>query len=254
MKRRVRRRCSTLSVDVMIRDPKAFSAAFKETLPVLMGYSTMGMAFGILLVKEAHLNWLWAGLCSVSILSGSLQFAAVEMLRDAIPLWQVALLSLLINIRYCVYGLPLIDDFRRCGALKYYLIGMLSDETYAIQVQDRRPPEADRRKFLFYVAALDHFYWVFGSVTGALIGGVLPWDMRGVDFAMTALFLVILTDQCREKRQRIPAAIGLTATIIARLVCGESHMLPAAMLMMIATLLLLRPKLSALYPDEVTAS
>ena len=235
-------------------DKTAFAAAFRVTLPVLMGYSTMGMAFGILLVKEGGFNWLWAFLCSVSILSGSLQFAAVEIMHDQLPLWQTALLSLLINIRYCVYGLPLIGDFRKCGWKRFYLIGALSDETYALQVQDNRPEKAGREQFLLYVAMLDHIYWIFGSVAGAVLGGVLPWDMRGVDFAMTALFLVILTDQCRDKINRIPAAVGGICTLAALLLFGKDGMLPPAMAGMIIILLWLRPRLEGRFlTQEETA-
>ena len=225
---------------IMLFDRKTLSAAFKVSIPVLMGYSTMGMAFGILMVTDTQFGPLWVLLLSITQESGSLQFASVGMMKTLMPLAETALMSLLINIRYCVYGLSLIDPFKKCGWRKYYMIGALTDETYALLVQDERPGDVKREDFMFLVALFNHLYWIAGTVTGALAGKLLRCDMRGVDFAMTALFLVILTDQVRERVNRIPALIGLLSTVASLLIFGANRMLPPAMLAMIFILLVLR--------------
>lgn len=224
----------------MLFDKKTLLASFKVSIPVLMGYSTMGMAFGILMVTDTQFGPLWVLLLSITQESGSLQFAAVGMMKQLMPLAETALMSLLINIRYSVYGLSLIEPFRKCGLRRFYMIGALTDETYALLVQDERPADVERGDFMFLVALFNHLYWIVGTVTGALIGKLLKCDMRGVDFAMTALFLVILTDQVREKANRIPALIGIVATTASLFIFGANRMLPPAMLAMIVILLLLR--------------
>lgn len=231
---------------------KTVKAAFVSSMPVLMGYLTMGMAFGILLSTQVKgANGLTAAVMSFFTISGSMQFAAVEMLRnaDAFSLVLTAVLALVINIRYAVYGLPFLRTFRPYPRpLKYYLVGTLTDETYAIETQDRRRGR-EKRVYLFCVAFFDHMYWVAGSVAGAVLGNLLPFDTSGVDFAMAALFIVVLVDLCRDADNRIPAVIGgsVTAAVLAVFVAVSpghvNKMLLPAMAVTIALLLVLRGKL-----------
>jgi azlC family protein len=223
---------------------QAWRAAFVVSLPVLMGYTTMGAAFGILLNRIGYGPW-WALFMCVTILSGSLQFAAVGMIAGSMSLAETAVMSLLINIRYSVYGIALIEAFRKCGLKRFYMIFALTDETYALQVQDERPEGVDRGTFMFLIGLLDHLYWIAGGVAGAFAGSMLTFNTRGIDFAMTALFLVILTEQCMEKRNRIPAVIGAGATLGAMLAFGAANMLMPAMLLIIGILLVLRRRLDA---------
>ncbi|MBQ4313859.1 MAG: AzlC family ABC transporter permease [Lentisphaeria bacterium] len=219
---------------------KSIISAFRVSLPVLMGYTTMGMAFGILMVTDTQFGPLWVLLLSITQESGSLQFAAVGMMKQLMPLAETALMSLLINIRYSVYGLSLIEPFKKCGWRRFYMIGALTDETYALLVQDERPADVKREDFMFLVAIFNHLYWIAGTLAGALAGKLIKCDMRGVDFAMTALFLVIMTDQLREKKNRVPAVIGFICTLVSLLIFGENRMLPPAMLAMIFILIFIR--------------
>ena len=120
------------------------------------------------------------------------------------------------------------------------MIGALTDETYALLVQDERPEDVKRGDFMFLVALFNHLYWIAGTLAGALAGKLLKCDMRGVDFAMTALFLVIMVDQLREKKNRIPAAVGLISTVSCLFIFGENRMLPPSMLAMIFILTVFR--------------
>lgn len=224
----------------MFFSKKSVTAAFKVSLPVLMGYTTMGAAFGILMVTDTQFGPLWVLLLSITQESGSLQFASVGMMKQLMPLAETALMSFLINIRYSVYGLSLIEPFSKCGWRRFYMIGALTDETYALLVQDERPEDVKRGDFMFLVALFNHLYWIAGTLAGALAGKLLKCDMRGVDFAMTALFLVIMVDQLREKKNRIPAAVGLISTVSCLFIFGENRMLPPSMLAMIFILTVFR--------------
>lgn len=233
---------------------KTIRAAFISSMPVLMGYLTMGMAFGILLATQVTgANGFVAAVMSFFTISGSMQFAAVDMLRNSegYSLLLTALLAFMINIRYAVYGLPFLRVFRPYARpLRYYLIGTLTDETYAIETQDHRHGK-EKQVYLFCVAFFDHMYWVTGSVLGAVLGKMIPMEWtRGIDFAMVALFIVVLVDLCRDKSNHIPALIGSVVTTGVLLVFLQifpghiNKILLPAMLLVIAILLAVKGPLS----------
>ena len=232
---------------------KVFKAAFISSLPVLMGYSAMGMAAGILLAGTVKLHALpfWAFLSSSINISGALQFIMVNWCDAMIPFAQVALLTFCLNVRYAMYGFSLIEKFRPLPFWKRaYLIWSLTDETYALEVDDRTPEGENPLEFCMGVAALDHLYWISGVVAGSLIGSALPFSSEGIDFAMTALFLVVLTDQCKDKLNRMAAGVGIVSAIAGRLFFSTSNMLIPAMIMMGAAFVILRKKFEAAMPEE----
>ncbi len=220
--------------------------AFISSLPVLMGYTAMGFAAGVLLAVHGgiRLPALWGGLTSAACISGALQFMMVEWIRSGTSLPDVALLTFCLNIRYAMYGLSLLERFRGIPLWKkLYLIWGLTDETYALEVECKIK---NRDKNIFYcllLSAMNHSYWIIGVVSGCLAGEALPFPSKGIDFAMTALFIVILTDQCRDKANRIPAIIGAASSLIALLVFGVGKMLIPSMVLFIAIFLILRSKL-----------
>ena len=235
---------------------RSWKAAFVSSLPVLMGYTTMGMAAGILLARNGGISHapLWGFLTSLTSISGALQFILVEWARDRTALLTVALLTFCLNIRYAMYGLSLLERFHGIGIWrKLYLIWTLTDETYALEVENKHPDGESSLSYCLLVAALDHLYWVVGVFAGALIGAALPFQTKGIDFAMTALFLVILTDQCRDKANRLPAVIGIVSALVARLFFSTDNMIIPTMCLMLATFLVCRRRLEPAgeeTPDE----
>ena len=225
---------------------KTFAKAFTASLPVLMGYTAMGMAAGLLLAGRVNRPdiALWAFFSSISSISGALQFAMVDWIVNRTALLDVALLTLFLNIRYAMYGLSLLEKFRGIGFWKKcYLIWSLTDETFALEADSRFPDKKTNTRYCLQVALLNHSYWVFGVTAGALAGKIIPFSTRGIDFAMTALFLVVLTDQCRERSNRIPAMIGMISAIAGRVFFSVDNMLIPAMILMTAAFLIFRKKL-----------
>ena len=174
-------------------DRKALSAAFPVTVPVLMGYLAIGIAFGLML-QEIGYNFIWAFFMSLTIYAGSGQYLGVTLLGAAASLGTVAVMTLLINFRHLVYGLSMLEKFRGMGPRKLYMIFSLTDETYALLSSARAPVGVDPRNFYFAIALLDQSYWILGSVIGAVAGALIPFSTEGVDFAMTALFVVIAVE------------------------------------------------------------
>ena len=221
---------------------RAFRAAFPATVPVLMGYLAIGMAFGLMLQAIGY-NFIWAFFMSVTIYAGSGQYLGVELLGTAATLGSVALLTFIINFRHLVYGLSLLEKFKGMGIRKLYMIFSLTDETYALLSSARVPERVDPHTYYFAIALLDHSYWILGSVIGAVAGALLPIDITGIDFAMTALFIVIAVDQWKNYKEHLPVFLGFGITLAAVALLGPDAMLIPALCAIVLALLLVRGRL-----------
>ena len=218
---------------------RTFAAAFPVTAPVLMGYLAIGMAFGLMLQSIGY-NVLWAFFMSLVIYAGSGQYLGVSLLATGASLPQVAFLTLMVNFRHLVYGLSLIEKLRGMGPRKLYVIFALTDETYAL-LSSAKPPQGVREHdFYFAVALLDHIYWIAGSVLGSLVGAALGMDTTGVDFAMTALFVVIAVGQWKENKRHLPAVLGGVCTFVSLSLIGPDNFLLPALGALVVLLLSLR--------------
>lgn len=219
----------------------AFKKAFPQTLPVLAGYISLGIAFGILL-REAGYGVLYALLMSIVIFAGSAQFLCVELLAAGAALPQAALLTFLLNFRHFFYGLTMISRYRSTKR-KWYLIFGLTDETYALLSSDKVPTGVDKSDFYFAVTLLDHCYWVIGSVIGSVAGAFIPIDMTGIDFAMTALFAVLFVEQWKAHSKHFPAILGFGVSILALRIFGADNFIIPTLVVICAVLLLFRKRL-----------
>lgn len=221
---------------------RSLRTAFPYTIPVLAGYLCIGVAFGLMLERAGY-NVVWAFFMSLTIYAGSGQYLGVSLLSGCVALGTVALLTFIINFRHLVYGLSMLEKFKGMGKRKLYMIFSLTDETYALLAQTTPPDGVEPGSFYCSIALLDHLYWIAGSVLGSVAGALLAFDTTGVEFAMTALFLVIAVEQWREKGNRIPALLGLGITLLSRLILGAENMLIPALILIVTALLPLRGKL-----------
>ena len=217
--------------------------AFRQSLGVLFGYVFLGTAFGILL-RQAGFGALWSLAFSGLVYAGSLQFVLAGFLAAPTALPTVALMSLFINARHLFYGLSFIERFRSMGKKRPYMIFSLTDETYSVLCgMDEVPAGVDKNGAMFLVALLDQLYWVAGSLLGTFAGG-LPLDFTGIDFSMTALFLVIFLEQWRGAKSHLPALLGLGCGAVFLLALGPDNFLLPALCTTVAVLLLARPALN----------
>ena len=175
-----------------------FLSAFKYSIPVLLGYITIGIAFGLLVAGSGY-PWPLALFMSLWMFAGAGQFIAIGLLAAGTSLWEVAFVQLVVNARHIAYGLSMYKRFKGLGPLKPYMILSLTDETFALLSSlPELPAEADegeRRLLMFYTALLNQAYWVSGSLIGAVAGSFIPFDMNGIAFALTALFVVLMIEQ-----------------------------------------------------------
>ena len=221
---------------------KAFRKAFPYTIPVLTGYLFIGIAFGVMYAEKGY-SFLWAILMSVLVYAGSGQYLAVNFFVPGISFVQVIFLTFMVNIRHIFYGISLLEKFNKIGLKRWYMIFALTDETYSLLCTTNVPEDVDESKFLFAISVMDHFYWVLGSAIGAIAGTVLPINSEGIDFAMTALFVVIFIEQWMDKKNRIPEIIGVVVAIAALILFGANNFVLPAMLAIVALLFVGRKKL-----------
>ena len=218
---------------------KALKAAFPYTLPVMMGYLFLGMAFGILLTSKG-IFYGWALFMSLFVYAGSMQFVAIELLLTPFAPLSAALVTLMVNARHLLYGLSMLEPFKIMGKLKPYMIFSLSDETYSLECSAKPPEGVERKYFLFFIALLDQSYWVIGTLAGVLAGNIFPLDSTGIDFAMTALFLVIFLEQWESTSNHIPALAGLVITFLCLITAGHDNFLLFSMAGILVFLILFR--------------
>ncbi len=221
---------------------QAIKAAFPVTIPVLLGYLSIGIAFG-LLFENAGYNFIWAFFTSLTVYAGAMQFIAVSFFHGGIGLLQIAIMTLVVNFRHVFYGLSFLDRFSGMGKKKWYMVFALTDETYSLLCGRKAPDNVDEKKFYFCVALLNQSYWVLGSVIGSLAGSMITFDTTGMDFAMTALFIVIFLDQWKAYPSHIPALIGLGGTVAVLLVIGPGNLVIPSMILITAALMLVRKQL-----------
>lgn len=219
---------------------QTWAAAFRCTVPVLIGYLAIGIAFGLMLEAIGY-NFIWAFFMSLLVYAGSGQYLGVSLLDLGAALSEVAVLTLLLNFRHIVYGLSMLEKFQTIhGFRKFYLIFALTDETYALLTSVRAPEGIRPADFYFAIAALDQSYWILGSVIGSVAGALLGFDTTGVDFAMTALFVVIAVGQWKENPRHLPAVIGGVCTFISLCLIGPDNFLLPALGAIVVLLLGLR--------------
>lgn len=224
-------------------DKKAFKAAFPHTIPVFAGYLVLGMGFGILLSAKGY-SFIWALVMSVTIFGGSAQYVAVDLLSSGASLISSALLTFMVNARYLFYGISTIEKYKGTGKIKPYLIFGLTDETYSLVCAVDPPEDVNKSKFYFYITILDQLYWVLGSVIGAIAGSTLSFNTEGVDFAMTALFVVIFLDQWLSSKDHLAAIIGVASSVVCLLIFGADNFLIPSMIVISSMLLIMRKRLS----------
>ena len=217
----------------------ALRAAFPRTIPILTGFWFLGLAYGIYM-NVSGFSFLYPMVMSLVIFGGSLEFVAVEMLLSPFAPVQTLAMALLIQARHLFYGLSMLERYRGMGWKKFYLIFGLCDETFSINCTADVPEGVDRGWFMFFVTLLNHFYWFSGSTLGGIFGGLIQFNTEGLDFVMTAMFVVIFLEQWLKDRDHTSALVGLAASAACLVFFGPDDFIIPAMLAILGVLTLLR--------------
>lgn len=206
---------------------RALKAALPYTLPICIGFLFLGMSYGFLM-KSKGFSFVYPMLMSLFIFAGSMEFVTVNLLLSSFHPLSAFLLTLMVNARHLFYGLSMLEKFRHCGWKRSYLIFGMCDESFSINCTVTPPPEVDRGWFMFFVTLLNHIYWVSGATLGALLGYVIHFDTTGIEFVMTALFVVMFINQWEETDNHWPAITGIGCSLICLIIFGsQNFMIPS---------------------------
>lgn len=216
--------------------------SFKHSLPILVGFIPVGLAYGVLM-QSAGYNFAWTGACSLFVFAGSLQFLMVSFFAGGVSLITVAVMALLLNSRHIFYGLPFIEKFRKYGGWKYFLMYSLTDENFSLHCSQTAEDGVNEKWAHILSAFFTLVYWVVVSTAGALIGSLIPFDTTGIDFALTALFITILLDMIRGADSLLPAVIAFASSVLSLAVIGADNFILPSLVVTVAVLILFRGKL-----------
>lgn len=216
---------------------RAMKRAFPYTIPVLTGYLFIGLAFGVMFADQGY-NVLWAILMSVVVYAGSGQYLAVNFFVPGFSILQAVFLTIMVNIRHVFYGLSLVERYNRFDWTRWYLVFGMTDETYSLICTTDVPDDVDEKKFLLSITFMNQLYWIFGTIIGSLMATMIPFNSEGIEFAMTALFIVLFIELWYKRSNRLPELIGVLAALICLLTFGSANFVLPTMLLIVAIILL----------------
>ena len=214
--------------------------AFVKSIPIFCSYVFVSMAYGMMMAS-AGFPWYDSLLVSLTVYTGAFQFVLITFLSSGASLITIALTALLMNSRQSFYSITFLKEFKQMGRRKLYMIHTMTDETYAVNCT-LDLPKKEKEDAMFLVALFSRYYWIVGSVLGGILGQIIPFDLTGLDFCMTALFLIIFIDQWEKAEKHTLALTGLGIGVICLLIFGENRFMLPALLIVSALLLLFQRK------------
>jgi 4-azaleucine resistance transporter AzlC len=227
---------------IILREKReALKAAFPHTIPVFTGFIFLGIAYGILMNSKGY-SVGWIILMSFMVFAGSAQYVAITFLTSAFNPIYALVMTLMVNARHLFYGISMLDKYKNTGKLKPYLIFGLCDETFSILCSKEPPEGVSKNWFNFFITFLDHVYWVLGSAIGGMLGSMVSFNTKGLDFVLTALFVVIFVGQWKNQKDHKPAVIGVLCSIICLVIFGQSNFIIPSMIAILAVLTISQKK------------
>lgn len=220
----------------------SFKAAFPHTVPIFAGFWFLGLTYGIYMNVSGFSFW-YPMLMSITIFAGSMEFVTVNLLTGAFDPLQAFVMTLMINARHLFYGISMLDKYKGTGWKKFYLIFGMCDESFSINYTADIPENCDKGWFMFFVNLLNHFYWFFGSTLGGIFGSFIGFNTEGIEFVMTAMFVVIFMEQWMKEKNHTSSLLGLGLSVLCLAAFGADDFILPSMIAILAVLTLLRKPL-----------
>ena len=221
---------------------KALKAAFPNTIPIFAGFWFLGLTYGIYMNTSGFSFW-YPMVMSLIIIAGSAELVAVNMLLEPFHPIQAFTMTLMINARHLFYGISMLDKFKGTGLKKGYLIFGMCDESFSINYAAKIPPDTDRGWFMFFVTLLNHIYWFTGATLGGIFGSLIHFNTEGLEFVMTAMFVVIFMEQWLKEQNHTSALIGLGTSLVCLFLFGSDNFILPAMIAILLILTIVRKPL-----------
>lgn len=211
---------------------KALKAALPYTIPICVGFLFLGISYGFLM-RSKGFSFIYPMLMSFFIFAGSMEFITVNLLLSAFNPLYAFILTLMVNARHLFYGISMLDKYKNIGWKKWYLIYGMCDESFTINCTVTPPPDVDKGWFMFFVTMLNQIYWVSGATLGALLGYVIHINTTGIEFVMTALFVVMFINQWEEAGNHQSALVGVGCSLFSLMIFGSGNFILPAMALII---------------------
>ena len=221
---------------------KAFKAAFPYTIPIGIGFLFLGMSYGFMMQSKGFSVW-YPFFMSMFIFAGSMEFVTCNLLLSAFNPIAAFFLALMVNARHLFYGLSMLEKYKNTGWKKPYLIFGMCDESFTINSAVTPPEDVDKGWFMFFVNLLNQIYWVFGATMGALLGYVIHFNTEGLDFVLTALFVVIFLEQWLKDKDHTSSILGIVLSLLCLIAFGADDFMIPSMIAIAGVLTLLRKPL-----------
>jgi len=209
--------------------------SFPYTIPVFTGFVFLGIAYGVLMQSKGF-DIFFITLFSLLAYAGSAQFIVIGLFALNVDFIYVFILTFIVNARHIFYGISMLKKFKDTGKLKYYLIFAMSDESFSIIHTAKIKKDINEKLFMFYITFLNHIYWIVGSLLGAVLGTLITFNTEGLEFVLTALFIVILLDAWKDKINRKPAIIGIFCSVLCLTIFGVQNYMIIAMILIVIIL------------------
>lgn len=220
---------------------KTFKAAFPLTVPVLAGFSFLGLAYGVLMTSVG-LGIGWTFLMSTLVFAGSMQYVALTIFAATFNPFAALVITLTVNARHLFYGLSILDRLKEAGKYRFYIVFALCDEAFSLIYANEPPEGVAPGPFMFAITFLCQAYWVIASVAGAYLGKLIKFNSAGLEFALTAMFLVTFLNQWEDHKNRTSSLVGLGSALVALIIFGPNQFIIPAMIAIVITLALLTRK------------
>jgi 4-azaleucine resistance transporter AzlC len=218
---------------------KAFYSAFPYTIPILAGFLFLGIAYGIYM-NTSGFQPIYPILMSATIFAGSMEFVSVNLLLGIFDPFRALAITLMVNARHLFYGISMLEKYKGTGRKKFFLIFGMCDESFSINYTVDVPNDVDRGWFMFFVTLLNYLYWVCGATIGGVLGSLIKFNTEGLEFVMTALFVVIFLDQWLKEKSHHSGIIGLVISLLCLILFGGDNFILPAMALIIICLTILR--------------
>lgn len=219
-----------------LKENRVFKAAIIKAIPIMCSYFFVSMAYGMMM-QEAGFAWYYSLFASLTVYTGAFQFVLITFLSSGASYLTIAITALLMNSRQMFYSITFVEDFKRMGRKMPYMIHTMTDETYAVNCTIK---EQGKKRYdeMFFVAMISRISWMAGAVAGGAVGQLIPFELKGIDFCMTALFIIIFIDQWEKTKNHFPAVCGIAVALVCLLIFGESAFMLPALIIVSAILIL----------------
>lgn len=221
------------------RHLKSLCAAFPHTIPIMTGFLFLGFTYGVLMNTKGF-GIMLPLIISIFVFAGSMQFVMVDLLLSVFNPLQAFLMTLMVNARHLFYGIALLDKYKSLGKKKPYMIFGLTDESFSVNCSANIPEGIDKGLFMFWVTLLNHIYWVTGTILGSVLGSFIPFSTEGLDFVLTAMFVVIYLERFLSEKDHTSSICGIILSLICLLIFGADSFIIPSMLVILIALTLMR--------------